>query len=348
MSALPKPPFTAALLMPAWLGDCAMASALIAPLAALSGAPVQLWCRRAQRVLFLADPAVGEVLDYDPRGAHRGLAGLERFRAAARESRLRPAALWLVPDSFSSALAGVASGVRRRIGYGGQGRDLLLTQRLALPPKRERHWLEERGGLLAPFLAAAAPAWQPRLTLAPAAAQRLHARLAAAGVAAERCVVLVPGATYGPTKRWPAFAALGAALPSEWTLLVVGAPEERALCAELARSLAGAGRRVLDLSGSLDLGELAALLGAARCTVSGDTGPMHLAAAVGGRVLGLFLSTSPEWTAPLGPAARWLAAAVPCRPCFARRCPLPDQHCATAITPAAVQAAIADWLEAAA
>lgn len=334
--------------MPAWLGDCAMASALVAPLAARSGAPVQLWCRPAQRALFVADPAVGEILSYDPQGAHRGLAGLRRFRRSVRESRLRPAALWLVPDSFSSALAGAVSGVPRRIGYCGQGRRALLTQRLGAPPRRERHWLDERGALLAPFLDAAVPAWQPRLAVAPAAAASLAARLAGEKLAAGRCVVLVPGATYGPTKRWPGFAALGAALPAELALLVVGAPPERALCGELSAALGAAGRHVLDLCGALDLDELAALLAAARCTVSGDTGPMHLAAAVGGRVLGLFLSTSPEWTAPRGAAARWLAAAVPCRPCFARECPLPAQVCATAITPAAVQAAIADWLEAAA
>jgi len=344
MSALPEPPFAAALLMPAWLGDCALASALIPSVAALSGAPIQLWCRPAQRALFACDPDVGEVLAYDPRREHRGLAGLWRLRRAVQRSRLRPAALWILPDSLSSALAGAVSGVRLRIGYSGQGRTALLSRRLGPPPRREGHWLEERARLLAPFLPSGPPDLQPRLHLDPAAAARLAAKLAARELDAARCVVLVPGATYGPTKRWPGFAALGAALPAGLPLLVVGSAAERPLAAALATALAAQGRAALDLCGALDLGELAALLAQARCTVSGDTGPMHLAAAVGGRVLGLFLSTSPEWTAPRGPQARWLVADLACRPCFARACPLPVQRCGEAIAAQTVRAAIADWL----
>ena len=344
MRRLPEPPFAAALLMPAWLGDAAMASALLAPLAALSGGPVQLWCRPTQRALFAGQPQVAELIDYDPRGRHHGLAGLRRLRAELDQGAQRPRALWLVPDSFSAALAARAAGVPARIGFRGQGRDLLLSHRLQGPVDRRQHWIDARAGLLTPFLAESVSDWQPRLSVAPEAAARVQARLAAAGVEAGGSIVLVPGATFGPAKRWPGYAALGQLLPSDFALLIVGAPAERALAGELARGLAERGRQVVDLCGVLALDELAALLSLARCTVSNDTGPMHLAAAVGGRVLGLFLATAPEWTAPRGPAARWLAAAVDCRPCFARNCPLPAQLCGEAIRPEAVRAAIADWL----
>jgi heptosyltransferase-2 len=344
MLRLPEPPFDAALLMPAWLGDAVMASALLPPLAALSGGPVQLWCRPAQRALFAGQPGVATLQDYAPGGAHRGWPGLRRLRAELRAGAGRPQALWLVPDSFSAALAGWVAGVPLRIGFAGQGRDLLLSHRLPAPQGRSRHWIDGRAGLLAPFRAGSGDGWQPRLAVDPQAAARVAARLAAQGIAAGQAVVLVPGATYGPAKRWPGFAALGRALPAGVALLIVGAPEERPLAAALARDLAAAGRQALDLCGSLDLAELAALLAAARCTVSNDSGPAHLAAAVGGRVLSLFMSTAPAWTAPRGPAARWLAAAVECRPCFERRCPLPAQRCGEAIEVTAVQAAIADWL----
>ncbi len=344
MRRLPEPPFAAALMMPAWLGDAVMASALLAPLAALSGGPVQLWCRPTQRALFAGQPQVAEIVDYDPHGRHRGLAGLGRLRAELDQGARRPRALWLVPDSFSAALAARAAGVPARIGFRGQGRDLLLSHRLPGPVDRRRHWIEARAGLLTPFMAEPVPHWQPQLRVAPAAAARVEARLAVAGVEAGRSIVLVPGATFGPAKRWPGFAALGPLLPPDFALLIAGVPAERALCAQLAAALAGRGRQVVDLCGALALDELAALLGLARCTVSNDTGPMHLAAAVGGRVLGLFQSTAPEWTAPRGAAARWLAAAVDCRPCFARSCPLPARICGEAIRAAAVRAAIADWL----
>jgi len=344
MRRLPEPPIAAALLMPAWLGDAVMASALVAPLAALSGGPVQLWCRPAQRALFAGQPQVAEILDYDPSGRHRGPAGWGRLRREVKASAHAPRALWLVPDSFSAAWSAAVAGVPARVGFAGQGRDLLLSHRLAGPRDRQTHWIDGRAGLLAPFMSGPASGWQPGLTVSGQARARLEARLAALGVAPARAIVLVPGATFGPAKRWPGFAELGRLLPADFALVIAGAASERELGGELARALAQPGRPIVDLCGALDLGELAALLSLARCTVSNDTGPMHLAAAVGGRVLGLFLSTVPAWTAPRGPAARWLAAAVPCRPCFARDCPLPAQVCGEAISPKAVRAAIADWL----
>jgi heptosyltransferase-2 len=344
MLRLPEPPFGAALLMPAWLGDAVMASALLPPLASLSGGPVQLWCRPTQRTLFAGQREVADIQDYDPRGKHRGLAGLQRLRAELGASGRLPRAVWLVPDSFSAALAAWATGVPARIGFGGQGRGLLLSHRLRAPQDRRRHWIDGRAGLLAPFLAGPTEGWQPCLGVEPTAVARVEGRLTALGVRAQRAIILVPGATYGSAKRWRGFAALGRQLPADAALLIAGVPAEAAIAAELARELAAGGRQVVDLCGALDLGELAALLQLARCTVTNDTGPLHLAAAVGGRVLGLFLSTAPEWTAPRGAAARWLAATVPCRPCFARECPLPAQICGDAISAAAVRAAIADWL----
>jgi heptosyltransferase-2 len=79
--------------------------------------------------------------------------------------------------------------------------------------------------------------------------------------------------------------------------------------------------------------------------VSNDSGAMHLAAASGARVLGIFLSTDPLWTAPLGPEARFLAASVKCRPCFERKCPLPKMICREAVCTEDVIKSLDDWLE---
>jgi len=344
-----EPPFRAALLAPSWLGDSVMATALPPLLAARCGGPVDVWARPVWAPLFEGAPGVDRVLVFDPKGAHRGPAGLWRWRRRVQMAGDPPAVAWILPDSLSSALAALAAGTRRRVGRPGDGRSGLLTDvaRPAVAP-RSRHWIAEQADLLR--RGPGRPADEhgdlaPRVIVAPSAERTLEAKLEECGATARDSAVFVAGATYGPAKRWPGYAALGRSLPPDLTLLLVGSAAERDVLAPLARDLAAAGRSCHDLAGALTIPELAALLAAARFTVANDTGPMHLAAAVGGRVLGLFCSTSPAWTAPVGPRSRWLDAGADCAPCFRRRCPEHEARCLAAITPGRVLADLGDWLE---
>ncbi len=341
----PSAPFQAALMMPAWLGDCVMASALISPLAERAGGKLQIWCRPAHRKLLENDPDVAEILDFDPKGEHSGLIGLARWRKRVGGAELNPEFVWVLPDSFSAALSARAAGVKRRVGRVGQGRDFLLTDRCPDPPRRMRHWIEELAPLLPESCFADRPTFEPRIHVSEAATAAIAARLGDSGLRAADVCVLVTSATYGPAKCWTGFSDLVPLLPEGLTPVLVGSEQEGAHTAELATAMREGGRTCLDLAGVLDLGELAALLASARFVVSNDTGPMHLAAAVGGRVLGLFLSTDPVWTAPRGPQARHLAAEVDCRPCFERRCSLREMICDGSIDAWALRGALADWLE---
>jgi len=142
---------------------------------------------------------------------------------------------------------------------------------------------------------------------------------------------LNPGAEYGPAKRWPAagFAAVVREVCRRrggcvW--LVFGGAKERELCAEIARA---AGGRAANLAGRTSLRELMALLKLCRVLLANDTGPMHLAAALGTPVVVPFGSTSPELTGPGlpgDPRHRLLRSEAGCAPCFRRTCPL-DFRC---------------------
>jgi len=146
---------------------------------------------------------------------------------------------------------------------------------------------------------------------------------------------LNPGAEYGPAKRWPAekFAAMARAVADRrpglvW--LLFGGVRDESLCAEIARM---AGDCVLNLAGKTTLRELMALLKSCRVVVTNDTGPMHLAAALGATVVVPFGSTSPELTGPGlpgDPRHRLLRSEVVCAPCFRRSCPI-DFRCMAAI-----------------
>jgi heptosyltransferase-2 len=99
--------------------------------------------------------------------------------------------------------------------------------------------------------------------------------------------------------------------------LLVGSDQERPLLQELAEASGG-----LCVAGQTDLPTLAALISESAGFIGNDSGPMHLAAAVGVPTLGVFGSTSPTWTAPRGPRALAVGPApVHCSPCFRRRCP---------------------------
>jgi ADP-heptose:LPS heptosyltransferase len=159
----------------------------------------------------------------------------------------------------------------------------------------------------------------------------------------EPYVVLHPGAAV-PARAWSAerAARAGAALSAAgYRVVVTGGPGERELTARVA------GAHALDLGGLTDLRQLAGVLAGARVAVSGNTGPAHLAAAVGTPVVSLF--------APVVPAERWRPYGVPhvllgdqdavCAGSRARRCPMPGHPCLDGVADAEVLAAVATLWE---
>lgn len=326
MRTLPDPPFRAAILGPSWLGDSVMTLALVPPLAALSGNPLEVWTPPTYRALYEGRPDVQAVLDY---GGGPG----DAF--ALRGSSVE--VLFLLRRSFSSALSGLVSGVPHRIGWRGEGRSPLLTHRLP-NPARFRHWIDGASEMLSlwPDLPSPAPSsLQPRFDPNEGADT--------SPLAGTPYVVFVPGATFGPAKRWRGFAELAGRLNGGFTIALAGSRAEEGLLLELAMDMKLKGRQAKVFAGNLNLPALGRLMRDALFTVSNDTGPMHLAAAVGGRCLGLFLSTEPSWTAPRGPQARHLTSGARCRPCYQRTCPLPAMACQDDLSVDDVLAATDDW-----
>ena len=146
----------------------------------------------------------------------------------------------------------------------------------------------------------------------------------------------MPSRAWSPVRCAAAVVALGAA---GHRVVVTGGPAEAAL----AGSVAGDRPGVLDLGGRTSFAELAAVLAGAAAVVVGNTGPAHLAAAVGTPVVSLF--------APVVPAARWAPYGVPtvllgdqqaaCALTRATVCPVPGHPCLDTVTPHDVVAAVA-------
>jgi ADP-heptose:LPS heptosyltransferase len=151
-------------------------------------------------------------------------------------------------------------------------------------------------------------------------------------------VGLHPGAR-APARRWPAarFAAVGDALARRLgaSLVVTGGPDEVAVVEEVAARLA---TPALPLAGGLSLGALAAVIATLDLFVSNDTGPAHLAQAVGTPCVIVFGPADPRRWAPLDRRHRVVRQPVSCSPCGHWQCPT-DHRCLRRIAPARVVAA---------
>jgi heptosyltransferase-1 len=102
--------------------------------------------------------------------------------------------------------------------------------------------------------------------------------------------------------------------------------------------------RVLDLSGKTSLRELASVLAACDAMVSADTGPMHLAVAVGTPVIALFGSTNPDRTGPYGKRNIVLTSGIACSPCYRKPTCNGRIDCMKDLTPEAVRRAVEERL----
>jgi heptosyltransferase II len=315
---------------PQWIGDAVMTEPLLRRLHA-RGERIAVGALPWVAPVYRAMPQVAEVIELPFR--HGGLQWRER-RAIARSIEGRFDAAYVLPNSLKSALLPFLASIPRRIGYLGEARVGLLTERLRNP--------KDKPPMVAFYSALSGETGlehdRPQLALPPAdmaAAFRRH------GLARSGYVVIAPGAEYGPAKRWPHFGAFAALL--DVPVILLGSAKEAELCESIR---AQAPDRARNLAGQTSLAEAFALIAGAGHVVSNDSGLMHVAAAFGVPQVALFGSSSPLHTPPLSDAAKvvWLKQdpdylpPLDCSPCFQRECPLGHFRCLTDVSPERVKA----------
>lgn len=246
---------------------------------------------------------------------------------------------------IAPALVCRMAGIPLRLAHCRENPYLLLTDWVqeTEPAQRVRHEVDRQLDLVAGF--APRPA-DLRLSFRVFESDRIElaAKLRAAGVDARAgCIVVHPGAS-APSRRWPAAhfaqAVRELAQRQRREIVLTGDAGEAELAAWILAQ-AGHPLRAHDLAGRLTLGELGALLEVADLLVANNTGPVHVAAALGTPVVDLYALTNPQhgpWRVP----ARVLNRDVPCRNCYKSVCPDGTQACLAGVAPGeAVDAALA-------
>lgn len=283
-------------------------------------------CREYVSQILERSSHIDRLLVYERRGGVRS--------ASSLLSRERPAGGWeavfVLPPSFSSALLALVSKGRRRIGFGGWPRSMLLTD--AVRPERDRmEHLSDSFVSLVDKVMPGREAGTPLPEVIPPDDWR--ERLVSLRMPG-RYLVLAAGAAYGPAKVWPGRCfAEAARIICEGTEIVpvlTGSDGERET---MERILEDTGMRGRNLAGSLEISDLISVLRGASAVLGNDSGPVHISAAMGRPTVAVFGSTSPDWTAPRGARSAFVSAGMECSPCFRRECPEGKPACLTGVKP---------------
>jgi lipopolysaccharide heptosyltransferase II len=290
-------------------------------------ARIDMLVQPAMTGVLLSDPDLDEMIGYNPHVWRSPSAWLRprtwlAGRALVRRLRAKRYDLAISVSGDIGSIVTRLTNARRRVGYAGEAYGGFLTD--PIPGARYRtHQHEVRyvlrlaeaaGGITAPEDAV------PHLPVDP------HARQAVATMLAEGrerlgapgpIITMHAGARNGQAKRWPLghFAALAEQLWREHQALVVltGAPHEAALAEDVIQR---ARAPILNLAGRTTVPELVALLAASDVVVSGDSGPMHIACAVGTPVVALHGPTDPAHSGPTTANALVVRQRLWCAPCY--------------------------------
>jgi heptosyltransferase-2 len=296
---------------------------------------------KSSRIWFLADAVVREVLspgtfnDEWIEGSGKNPIGIS---AQLRQHRFSHAILF--KNSFASALAVFLAGIPARIGYAREKRGFLLTDRLH-PPRLSNGKFAPRAMIdyylaIASRLGADTSDRNLELPLESQAEKNLLSRLPELAASEGPTVVIVPGGAFGPSKCWPGKRY---AETADWlitrhgaTVVISVAPAHAEI--QIARKICNSSEHgLINLADRpLSLNELKALFSMVDLVITNDTGPRHIAVALGRKVVTLFGPNDPAWTDTEWESEIQIVGNVPCAPCSSPDCRESQHLCMQSIT----------------
>lgn len=318
---------------PSWVGDMVLAHSLFQSLKAQNQNVVIDVAAPAWTLPLLARmPEVNEAIALPFK--HGQLALMERIRfGRSLKNKSYQQAILLV-NSLKSAILPLAAGIPQRTGFLGEFRHGLLNDirpldKTKLPRTVDRFvalGLDKNNSLDVQKIA------NPRLLADTSNAMCV---LDKNGLQrpVQKVLGLCPGAEYGEAKRWPAeyySEVANVALDKGWQVWLFGSDKDIPVTAAINRLTQD---RCLDWGGRTNLGEAIDLMSLCDTIISNDSGLMHVAAALGKKLIAIYGSSDPHHTPPMHPDAVIEYLGLNCSPCFKRECPLGHLNCLRQIQP---------------
>lgn len=317
---------------PSWMGDAVMSLPAITAMSQnFPQAKITLLANSWVADLYDNLSFVDGIILYSPKGAGRGPLGLFKAVKTIRHQSFDLALL--LQNAFRPALLTWLAGVPHRWGYATDGRGFLLTRAIRIDFQIQQHHqilyylqlLEKLGLCKSPT--------NIEIKLSPQQQKETHKLLTGKGLDLKKTIIGIhPAAAYGEAKRWlpERYAQLSDRIISEAGLQVIffGAQQDIPLVENIVMQM---NNKSFVLVGQTNLKELMGAVSCCNLFIANDSGPMHLAAALGIPVVAIFGPTDEKRTAPLGKQHIIIKKAFPCSPCNHRICPS-DHRCMTAVT----------------
>ncbi len=317
---------------PSWIGDAVMSlPALQSVHQNMPQAQITLLANSWIVDLYKNLSFIHDIILHNPKGTDKGIRGFTKAIKNIKQQKFDLAIL--LQNAFRPALLTWLSGIPHRWGYATDGRSLLLTNAIKVSSDdRQCHHiyyylrLLEKLGL---FIE------KPSISIKLTSKQKekgKHLLLGKGYELKKTTVGIHPGAAYGEAKCWlpDRYAQLAERLISNDDVQVIlfGAQQELSLIDNILSHMS---RNPIVLAGETSLEELMGSMIYCDLYIANDSGPMHLAAALGIPLVALFGPTNEKRTAPLGEEHIIIKKHISCSPCLHRTCPS-DHQCMTAIT----------------
>lgn len=330
-----------------WIGDAVMTlPALEALRRAFPESRISLLVKPSVAPVFERNPNVDEVIRYEEKGV------LGKFRLAMKLRKAAFSKAILLQNAFDAALICFLAGIPERVGYDRDARGFLLTKRIPFNnDDRKMHHVEYYLKLLS-SAGITADGLRPNPWIYLSLEERLEARNALSRLR-RPLLGINPGAAYGTAKRWlpGRFAEVAGWFIRDTggSVVIFGGRDEKVISQEIeffatrecgtlpshpshGKGGQEGGLSVLNLAGKTSLRELIALISECDVFLGNDSGPMHIAYALGTPLVAIFGSTSPELTGPAGEGNAVIKPEVSCSPCFDRTCRNNDMRCMYELT----------------
>lgn len=311
-----------------WIGDAVMTIPAIRALRkAYPESKISLLVKPSVSQIFERDTNIDEIIVYEERFS--GIFGKLRLAMKLRGGHFSKAIL--LQNAFDAALIAFLAGIPERIGYSRDSRGFLLTRPISFNgDDRKVHHIHYYLNLLK---SAGINAEYSNPWIYLSIDERLSARDKLSSL--KRPILGInPGATYGSSKRWfpERFAEVANWFIKETngSVLIFGGRNEIDIAEEIDKHI---DENKLFLAGMTSLRELISLISECDVFVTNDSGPMHIAYAVGTPLVAIFGSTDPDLTGPVGNNNIVIKTNPSCSPCFERTCKDNDMRCMYTITP---------------